>query len=117
MFARLGLTGALVLALSAGVIADKRSDAKAQVKFGIEVARKGLWRDATLRFENATVTDPTYSSAWNNLAIGYEQLGRFEDARRAYEKAMELDPKNEFIRVNYQSFREIYDRQSRRGQR
>jgi hypothetical protein len=64
-----------------------RSDAKAQVEFGISVAQRGLWKEATQRWERATVTDPTYAAAWNNLGIGYEQLGRFDDARKAYEKA------------------------------
>ena len=61
--------------------------------------------------------DPTYAAAWNNLGIGYEQLGRFDDARKAYEKALELDPDNTFIRNNYDLFREIYDRQNRRRDR
>ena len=60
------------------------------------------------------MTDPTYAAAWNNLGIGYEQLGRFDDARKAYEKALELDPGNTFIKTNYDLFREIYDRQNRR---
>ena len=113
---RLSLTLVLILALTVVVRAD-RKDARSQVALGIKVAQKHLWRDATMRFENATVSDPTYASAWNNVAIGYEQLNRFEDARRAYEKALELDPKNEFIKQNYASFREIYDRQNRRGKR
>ena len=91
-----------------------RSDAKAQVEFGISVAQRGLWKEATQRWERATVTDPTYAAAWNNLGIGYEQLGRFDDARKAYEKALELDPDNTFIKTNYDLFREIYDRQNRR---
>jgi Tfp pilus assembly protein PilF len=91
-----------------------RSDAKAQVEFGISVAKRGLWKEATQRWERATVTDPTYAAAWNNLGIGYEQLGRFDDARKAYEKALELDPGNTFIKTNYDLFREIYDRQNRR---
>jgi len=95
------------------VLADKRTDAKAQVAFGVQIALKGLWRDATQRFENATALDPTYASAWNNLGISYEQLGRFEEAKKAYERALELDPKDQNIRDNYQSFRDIYDRQNR----
>jgi Flp pilus assembly protein TadD len=104
----------LVLAFSVPVLADQRDQAKTQVAFAIKIAQKGLWRDAALRFEAATVTDPSYAAAWNNLGIAYEQLGRFDDARRAYEKAMELDPDNNFIKVNYDYFREIYDRQNRR---
>jgi Flp pilus assembly protein TadD len=111
---RLGLIAAIVIAVSATAFADRRSDAKAQVSFGITVAQKGLWKEATQRWESATKTDPTYASAWNNLAIGYEQLGRFDEARKSYEKALQLDPKNEHILTNYAQFREIYDRQNRR---
>jgi Flp pilus assembly protein TadD len=104
----------LVLAVSVPVQADQRDQAKVQVAFGIKVAQKGLWRDATRLFENATVADPSYAAAWNNLGIAYEQLGRFDDARRAYEKAIELDPNNNFFKTNYDYFRDIYDRQNRR---
>ena len=103
-----------VLAVSVPVLADQRDQAKTLVAFAIKIAQKGLWRDAAMRFEAATVTDPSYAAAWNNLGIAYEQLGRFDDARRAYEKAMELDPDNNFIKVNYDYFRDIYDRQNRR---
>ena len=60
--------------------------------------RRGCGRKRRTRWERATVTDPTYAAAWNNLGIGYEQLGRFDDARKAYEKALELDPDNTFIK-------------------
>ena len=82
--------------------------------FGIAVAQRGLWKEAVYRFEKAVKADPTYPAAWNDLGIGYEQLGRFAEAREAYEKAQALDPDNNFIRNNYDLFREIYDRQNRR---
>jgi Flp pilus assembly protein TadD len=41
-------------------------------------------------------------------------MGRFLEARNAYEKALALEPNNTFIRNNYDLFREIYDRQNRR---
>jgi len=110
---------ALLLALTASVpaLADGRSDAKAQVAFGIDVAQRGLWKEATRRFEKATELDPSYAMAWNNLGVSYEQLGRFDEARKAYEKAMEQAPGNTFISSNYDLFREIYDRQNRRRDR
>ena len=114
---RLGLVVALLLGLAAPALADRRSDAKQHVDFGIAVAQRGLWRDAAARWEQAVEIDPTYAAAWNNLGIGYEQLGRFDDARKAYEKALILDPGNTFIRSNYDLFREIYDRQNRRRDR
>jgi Tfp pilus assembly protein PilF len=96
---------------------DARSDAKAQVEFGIRVAQNGLWKEATYRWERAVKIDPTYAAAWNNLAIGYEQEGRFEDAQKAYEKALELDSENLYIRQNYDLFKEINDRTKRRSNR
>jgi Flp pilus assembly protein TadD len=108
---------AFLLLIAAPAAADKRGDAKDQVDFGILVAEKGLWKEATYRWEKAVELDPTYGAAWNNLGIGYEQLGRFDDARKAYEKAMEVEPGNNYIRNNYDLFREIYDRQNRRRDR
>jgi Flp pilus assembly protein TadD len=108
---------ALLVSVSTPVLADRRSDAKAQVEFGIAIAQKGLWKEATFRWERAVELDPTYAAAWNDLGIGYEQLGDFEKARKAYEKAISLDPGNTFISNNYDLFREIYDRQNRRRDR
>jgi Flp pilus assembly protein TadD len=113
------LAAALVALLSVPASADqnRRSEAKAQVDFGIRVAQKQLWKEAVYRFEKAIEIDPTYGGGWNNLGIAYEQMGRFDDARKAYEKALELEPNNTFIRNNYDLFREIYDRQNRRRDR
>ena len=107
-----------MLALSAsGVLADSRSAAKEQVDFGIKVAQSGLWTEATFWWLKAVEIDPTYAAAWNNLAIGYEHEGKFEEARQAYEKALKLDPKNLLIRQNYDLFKEINDRTKRRNNR
>jgi Flp pilus assembly protein TadD len=111
---KLWIAAAFLISLSVPVLADQRSDAKAQVEFGMTVAQRGLWKEATQRWEQATKSDPTYAAAWNNLGIGYEQLGRFDDARKAYEKALEIEPNNNHFRTNYDWFREIYDRQNRR---
>ena len=96
---------------------DSRSDAKEQVEFGIKVAQSGLWKEAAYRWEKAVKLDPTYGAAWNNLAIAYEQQGNFDKAREAYEKAVELEPKNLLFRQNYDLFKEINDRAKRRRDR
>ena len=104
--------------LAAVASAQDRGGAKEQVEFGIKVAQNGLWREALYRWERAVQLDPTYAEAWNNLAVAYEQSGRFDDARKAYETAVKLDPKNQTIRQNYDLFKEINDRtQKRRGAR
>ena len=108
------LLAAFVLALSASpAAADAREDAKKQVDFGIAVAQRGLWREAIYRWERATQIDPTYAAAHNNLAIAYEHEGELDKARASYEKAIELEPNNSFIKQNYELFKEINDRTSR----
>ena len=92
--------------------ADAKSDAKTQVEFGINVAQRGLWREAIYRWQKATELDPTYAAAFNDLAIAYEHEGQLDKARKAYEKALELDPNNVQVRQNYELFKEINDRTS-----
>ena len=111
--------GALLLVgvAAASVVADERDEAKDQVKFGIKVAQLGLWREALTHWERAIKLDPTYAPAYNNLAIGYEQQGDFDKARNAYQKALELNPNNQYIKQNYELFREINDRTNKQDGR
>ena len=94
----------------APVAADARDDARKQVEFGIEVAQRGLWREAIYRWERATLIDPAYAAAHNNLGIAYEQDGDLDKARAAYERALEIEPGNVFIIQNFELFKEINDR-------
>jgi len=116
---RLIFASVVVLIVSAAAPAvaraDDRDKSKEQVEFGIRVAQNGLWNEALYRWKKAVELDPTYAAAWNNLAIAYEHEGKFEDAKKAYEKALELDPKNLMIRQNYDLFKEINDRTKRRS--
>lgn len=96
-------------------VAGQRGEAKEQVEFGIQVAQRGLWREAIYRWERATQLDPTYAAAYNNLAIAYEQTGELEKARGAYEKALALEPENALIKQNYDLFKEINDRAKKDG--
>ena len=101
----------LLLAASvAPARADARTAAKAEAQFGIDVAQRGLWREAIYRWERAIELDPTYAAAFNNLAVAYEHEGQLDKARQAYEKAIALEPQNIQIRQNYDLFKEINDR-------
>ena len=100
----------VTLASAAPLYADARSDAKAQVDFGIDVAQRGLWREAIYRWEKAVEIDPTYAAAFNDLAVAYEHEGQLEKARQAHEKALAVEPNNAQIRQNYELFKEINDR-------
>ena len=106
----------LVTALSGVAYADARSDAKAQVEFGISVAAKGLWKEAIYRWQRATQIDPTYGAAFNNLAVAYEHEGLLEKAGEAYERALKLEPNNAMVRQNFELFKEIHDRTNQSNQ-
>ena len=108
---RFAATIALAALLSSAPLhADARREAKEWVSFGIDVAQRGLWREAIYRWEKASEIDPTYAPAFNNLAIGYEHQGQMEKARVAYERALTLAPQNPQIRQNYELFKEVHDR-------
>src|SRR5262245_58533843 len=103
-----------LLTLSAATLAVvARGDAKKQVEFGIAVATRRLWRGAIHRLARATQIDPTYAAAYNDLVIANEHQVELDKARAAYEKAVELEPGNSFIKQNYELFKEINDRSTR----
>jgi Flp pilus assembly protein TadD len=114
MVSRLLVLSLALMSWAAPVRADVRTDAREQVEFGINVAQRGLWREAIFRWEKAVEIDPTYAAAYNDLAVGYEHEGQLDRARRAYEKALELEPNNQQIKQNYELFKEINDRTSER---
>ncbi len=117
---RTRLTAGVLLTLilaSGSAFADTRGNSKAQVEFGIVAAQKELWKEALYRWKRAVDIDPSYAAAFNNLAIAYEHEGQFEEARKAYERAIEIEPNNALIKQNYDLFREINDRTNRSGDR
>jgi Flp pilus assembly protein TadD len=109
------LSVVVLLTAATAAHAQDRGKSKEQVEFGIKVAQINLWNEALYRWQKATELDPTYAAAWNNLAIAYEHDGKFDEAKKAYEKALELEPKNLMIRQNYDLFKEINDRTKRRA--
>ena len=112
----IALCAALIGAgVAAPVYADARADAKAQVDFGVNVAERGLWREAIYRWEKAVEIDPNYAAAYNDLAVAYEHEGDLAKAKNAYEKALKIDPNNIQIRQNYELFKEINDRASEKA--
>ena len=107
---RLTLALAVLVATAVPAVAEQRGAAKEQVEFGVQVAQRGLWREAIYRWERATQLDPTYAAAFNNLAVAYEQEGQLDKARAAYEKAIALEPNNALIKQNFDLFKELNDR-------
>ena len=54
-------------------------------------ASEADWQAAREGFELATRIEPSLGRAWNNLGIVYRRLGRVEEARDAYYRALALE--------------------------
>jgi Flp pilus assembly protein TadD len=81
--------------------------------FGVEMAIKGLWKEALFRFERAVALDPGDARALNNLAIALEQSGDFDGARAAYQNALKRRPKDDSIQQNFDLFMSFYEKRER----
>ncbi len=109
------LAAPLLLLLAQGGLEAQSADD--ELRFGIEVARRGLWQEALFRFEKATALEPENAPALNNLGVALEQQGEFERARGAYEKALGLKPNDVYIQQNYDLFREADDKRNRKAKK
>ena len=104
----------LTVLLAAQTVGADIASAQGELRFGIEVARRGLWQEARFRFERAVLLDPENANALNNLAVALEQQGEFEKAREAYEKALQIKPGSLYIQQNFDLFREADDKRNRK---
>jgi Tfp pilus assembly protein PilF len=108
------VVGVVVCAFPASADEKPERAAKKEVAFGIDVARRGLWQEAHFRFEQATRLNPDSASAFNDLGVTLEQQGEFDKARAAYERALQLEPKNVSIQQNYDLFREADEKRNKK---
>ena len=92
---------------------DPREDAKAQVMFGINVAQRGSGARRSIAGKRPSRSIPTYAAAYQRSRHRLRARRQFDKARKAYEKALELEPNNPQIRQNYELFKEINDRTGR----
>ena len=79
-----------------------------QLKFGVDMAKRGLWSEALFRFRQADKAQPGNPKVLNNLAVAYEAVGLFEEALETYQAALKADPANRELRRNYARFIEFY---------
>lgn len=99
---------AFVLPAAADAARRPGDDPEAQLKFGVDMAKRGLWSEALFRFRQAEELDPNNFRVWNNLAVAYEANGMFDEALDAYQTALRMEPGNRELRRNYSRFVEFY---------
>lgn len=101
----------LVAALSspaASFAKQKAVKPRDQIEFGVRMAERGLWSEALFRFRQAERMGEASAAVLNNIAVAYEALGEFEQARDYYQRALDKDPRNSNLRRNYSRFVEFY---------
>lgn len=62
-------------------------------RYGVHLAEHGLWKEAAFRWEQAAALGGN-AKVWNNLGAAYEAAEKYDDALKAYERALSLDPNN-----------------------
>lgn len=77
-------------------------------RYALWCIRKGMWQEAIAHLQKAIEVDSTAGISYNNLAIGYEYLGRKQEAEQAYLKALSLEPKRRIFRENYLRFQRTW---------
>jgi hypothetical protein len=90
--------------------------ADSQVRFGVDMARIGLWSEAFFRFERAQRMEGANSPRLlNNLAVASEALGKFDQALDYYKQGLAQAPGDAELKANYDRFVSFYESFRARG--
>jgi tetratricopeptide (TPR) repeat protein len=105
------VTGLLsIMAAASSTAADSaRGEAKEEMKYGLNAAKRGYWLEALSRYERANELVPGQVNVLNNIAVALEAAGRFEEALVTYEIAVEIAPNDRVLRRNFSQFKQFYD--------
>lgn len=72
------------------------------IKRAIDVAKEGRWHEAISVNQEIIEIRPDDVDAHNRLGKAYMELGEINQAKESYKKALELDPKNNIAKRNFQ---------------
>ncbi|MGN6650903.1 tetratricopeptide repeat protein [Trinickia sp.] len=86
-------------------IASHPHDAQAKFKRGTVLARLNRDDDAIRQFQELTQLYPELPEPYNNLAALYAKHGRYEDARKALETAVQANPS---YGLGYENLGDLY---------
>ncbi len=79
---------------------DRARTKKQRVEAAIQLALQGRWDDAASLNRSIIDLFPADVDAFNRLGKAMTELGRYAQARDAYQKALEIDPLNAIARKN-----------------
>lgn len=116
MFVHVGrfiLAGLLCFAVGA-TSAPRAGSEKTNLKFALEMARGGNWREASYRWSQVVRKRPGDPKLLNNLAVAAEALGDPERAESLYRRAVALSAGSKHIDENRDRFERFWDREASR---
>jgi TolB-like protein/Tfp pilus assembly protein PilF len=76
------------------------SDSTTERRYGSLLASLGRVPEAISAAKNAIDTDPLSNAAWGNLGVYYNGIGQYAAARKALERALEINPDSVYARWN-----------------
>jgi tetratricopeptide (TPR) repeat protein len=71
-----------------------------RTKEAINLAMQGRWEEAITANRSIIEVFPNDINAYNRLGKALSELGQYAEAREAYNRALEIDPKNSIARRN-----------------
>jgi protein O-mannosyl-transferase len=74
---------------------------------GASIWRASLWRDPVALWSDAIEKAPEKSRCWNNLGMAHLAVQRHAEAVSDFERAVFLDPRNEYANVNLMTARTL----------
>jgi hypothetical protein len=102
--------------LACGSSHGSPATADSQVRFGVDMARRGLWSEAFFRFQQAQRLEGGGGPRLlNNLAVASEALGKFDQALDYYKQGLQQAPGDAELKANYDRFVSFYESFRARG--
>jgi Tfp pilus assembly protein PilF len=93
-----------VLASASCVSTARQKKAAAQATLGAAYLREGSLPDAVMALERAVEEDPRNWDAWQKLGLAYGASRAEEQARHAFDKALQIKPKSGEVNANYGAY-------------
>jgi TolB-like protein/Tfp pilus assembly protein PilF len=75
-------------------------DSTTERRYGGLLASLGRVPEAISAAKNAIDTDPLSNAAWGNLGVYYNSIGQYAAARKALDRALEINPDSVYARWN-----------------
>ncbi|MDZ4278391.1 MAG: tetratricopeptide repeat protein [Dehalococcoidia bacterium] len=79
---------------------DKVATRKRQADSAIQLAMSNRWEEAVQANRAILSLFPNDGDSYNRLGKALMELGRYSEAKKAYKKALELDPTNQIAKKN-----------------